>query len=211
LRPGESPRACEATSRQGWVPLWKRQRAGWIAPAGPFFVLAVATSKFERSEPSGFYLLPCGVPYTSRPSQIMSLRSSAAEMQSTPRSAARARHLGRVDDAGLDQVFVDWSVAGVVAVVGVLVLLTFSTTIAPSRPAFAMNLAERRFEALRTMATPIFSSPSSFSLSRPWQRAAGPRRRRGRCLLRPRRGWRAGRLRRGPSSPSSRSRSRRRP
>ena len=40
--------------------------------------------------------------------------------------------------------------------------------------------------------------------------AAGRRRRRAGCLPRRPRGWRAGRPRRGPSSPSSRSRSRRR-
>ena len=122
-----------------------------------------------------------------------------------------AGDLRRVDDAGLDQVFVDVG-RGVVAVVA------FALRRPSRRRCRRLGRRCRRSWSAasgrrggRCCSRPSWSCVRSSSRASAWSRpAAGRRRRRGECLLRRPRGWRAGRLRRGPSSPSFRSRSRRR-
>ena len=82
-----------------------------------------------------------------------------------------ARHLGRVDDAGLDQVFVHVG-RGVVAE-GALSFdsLTRARTIEPSTPALIAMARIGSSIARRMMSTPIFSSPEALTLSSAaWQR-----------------------------------------
>jgi hypothetical protein len=70
----------------------------------------------------------------------------------------RAGDLGRVDDAGLDEVLVlvGRDVVAVVALAGE----TSPTTTAPSTPAFAQSIRIGCSMARRTICEPIFSSPS---------------------------------------------------
>ena len=121
-----------------------------------------------------------------------------------------AGDLGGVDDAGFDQVFVLVG-RGVVA----FVAFAFGDAFADDAAVLAGVVGDRRqrraagadddvvADLLVVRSRPRPASPCGWP-------AAGRRRRRAGCLLRRPRGWRAGRLRRGPSFPSSRSRSRRR-
>jgi hypothetical protein len=153
-----------------------------------------------------------GARTSSRGSRRPSLRWSASGRDRSGVLQSRAGDLGRVDDAGGHQVFV-LAGGGVEAEVGVRRWRGPSrTTIAPSKPALPDDLAQRLLAGARDdVDADLLVAIASFRPSRPSQRAAERRRRPGRCLLPPPRGWHAGRPRRGPSSPSSRSRWRRRP
>ena len=121
-----------------------------------------------------------------------------------------AGDLGGVDHAGFDQVFVLVG-RGVVAFVAFAFGDAFGDDAAVLAGVFGDRRQRRAARADDDVVADLLVLRRSLRPASPWcWPAAGRRRRRGGCLLRRPRGWRAGRLRRGPSSPSSRSRSRRR-
>jgi len=83
--------------------------------------------------------------------------------------------------------------------------LTRSMATAP-RCRHCGDLAQRGLDAAGDDLSAIFSSPSSFSSKTTFWARSNATPPRGRSPPPPQRGWRAGRPRRGPSSPSSRSR-----
>ena len=118
--------------------------------------------------------------------------------------------LGRVDDAGLDEVLVRLGL-GVEAGLGVHLLHALHDDRALDA-GVAGDPPQRLFDGPRDDVDADLLVAAELQLRRaPGGRGAGPRRRPGRCPPRRPPWWRASRPRRAPSSPSSRSRWPRRP
>ncbi len=165
--------------------------------------MRVSTSRARRRDRRG----PSSRPSACRPQAVAGQQQRGHAGRVLQR---RARDLGRVDHARLDHVLVDAASR------------RCSRSCPPwPRPPSRTRCRRPGRRCRRSgsagpagpqhdVVADLLVLPEPVRLDLLRRPAAGPRRRRAGCLPRPRRGWRAGRPRRGPSSPSSRSRWRRR-
>ena len=124
--------------------------------------------------------------------------------------SAVAHDLGRVDDAGLDQVLV--LLGGGVEAERALAVLDLLDHDRAVDARVVGDLAQRLLDRAADDVDAVLPVVAELQARRaPTARGSAPRRRRGRCPPRPPRGSRAARPRRAPSSPSSPTRWPRRP